>query len=74
MTDDELIGTLGTVVVAGALLGMMNNNQNRSNTTRTITKTKYVTRPVKHKFIKSKPIRNKTTTVTKISKQPSLFW
>jgi hypothetical protein len=48
--DGGLGGTLGTLIVAGAVLGMMNKN----NRTRTVTKTRYVTK-TKPKYLVAKP-------------------
>jgi hypothetical protein len=53
---DGLMGGLGTLIVAGAVLGAM-NNRNRERT-RTVTRTRYVTR-TKPKYLKTKKLTKK---------------
>lgn len=68
---DALMGGLGTLIVAGAVLGAM-NNRNRERT-RTVTKTKYVTKYVT-KTPKSKYLKLKPKKVVKKRKQPTSFF
>jgi len=62
---DALVGTLGTLIVAGAVLGAMNNR----NRTRTVTRTRYITKE-KPKYLTTKKIHTKRKRV----KAPTSFF
>jgi hypothetical protein len=67
--SDGLMGGLGTLIVAGAVLGAMNRNNRGTTRTRTITRTKYITKNKKNTLKKPK-----TTTTIKTTRSAPKNW